>query len=253
MSLGARRRLLLSSLIGLALMLGWGVYGLPDFGQHLGHYAAMLNELAVPERHVTNVVTAVNFDYRALDTMGEEFILFAAVVGVALLLRAQRVEREQQADDEAPGREVPEASDAVRVTGLGLIGFTILLGFYIVLHGQLTPGGGFQGGVILATALLLVYLAGEHALFQRFTPMAVIHAAESMGVGGYVAIGMGGVLIGTSFLRNMMPLGQTGRIYAGGMIPLVNLAVALAVTAGLVLLLADFIEQSLVLRLRRKR
>jgi multicomponent Na+:H+ antiporter subunit B len=253
MSLGARRRLLLSSLLGLALMLGWGVYGLPDFGQHLGHYAAMLNELAVPERHVTNVVTAVNFDYRALDTMGEEFILFAAVAGVALLLRAQRVEREQQADDEAPGREVPETSDAVRVTGLGLIGFTILLGFYTVLHGQLSPGGGFQGGVILATAPLLVYLAGEHALFQRFTPMAVIHVAESMGVGGYVVMGMGGVLFGASFLQNMVPLGHTGRIYAGGMIPLVNFAVALAVSAGFVLLLADFIEQTLVLRLRRKR
>ena len=107
--------------------------------------------------------------------------------------------------------------------------------------------------VILASALLLVYLAGEHALFQRFTPVAVIHAAESLGVGGYVVMGMGGVLIGASFLQNMVPLGQTGRIYAGGMIPLVNLAVALAVTAGFVLLLADFIEQTLVLRLRRKR
>ena len=53
--------------------------------------------MVVPERHATAVVTAINFDYRGFDTMGEEFILFAAVLGLALLLREPREERDRPA------------------------------------------------------------------------------------------------------------------------------------------------------------
>ena len=247
-----QQRLLLIAMAGFALLLGWGICGLPAFGQHLGQYAAMLTRVAVAERHLTNVVAAVNFDYRALDTMGEEFILFAAVAGVALLLRAQRAEREQQAHDEAPGRAVPDPSDAVQVTGLALISIAILWGANIIVHGHVTPGGGFQGGVLLATAILLIYLAGEHSLFRRFTPIAVLQMVEAIGVGGYVLMGVAGMLTGVSFLQNPLPLGRTGELYGGGMVPLLNVAVGLAVGAGFVVLLADFIEQTLVLRRWRK-
>jgi multicomponent Na+:H+ antiporter subunit B len=66
------------------------------------------------------VVTAVNFDYRGFDTMGEEFILFASVVSVALLLRAQRGETEQRDPQDARAGRAGEFSEAVRVMGLGL-------------------------------------------------------------------------------------------------------------------------------------
>jgi multicomponent Na+:H+ antiporter subunit B len=252
MNLSVRRRLVFISLAAFALMLSSAVYRLPSFGQGVGDAATMLNQMTVAERRVLNVVTAVNFDYRALDTLGEEFVLFAAVAGVALLLRAQRAEQESQGDDEAPGREVPQTSEAVRVTSLGLIGCTIMWGLFVVLHGHLTPGGGVQGGVILATALLLVYLTSDHTLFQRVTPIVIVQAVESVGVGGYVLLGMIGVFYGMAFLQNVLPLARPGQLYAGGLIPLINIAGALAVGAGLVLLLVDFLEQVLQLRLRRK-
>ena len=66
----------------------WGFAGLPDFGDYRGPYGEILNRVAVPERSTTDVVTAVNFDYRGFDTLGEEFILFAAVIGVASILRS---------------------------------------------------------------------------------------------------------------------------------------------------------------------
>ena len=61
-----------------------------------------LNRVALPERHLTNVVSAVNFDYRGLDTLGEEYILFAAVAGVALLLRERRGESERDRPEGEP-------------------------------------------------------------------------------------------------------------------------------------------------------
>jgi multicomponent Na+:H+ antiporter subunit B len=60
---------------GLAALLGWGISGLPAFGHFQGGYGNLLLREAVPERHGTNVVTAIVFDYRGFDTLGEEFIL----------------------------------------------------------------------------------------------------------------------------------------------------------------------------------
>jgi len=132
-------------------LLLWGFGGLPRFGTFQGAYGVILDHTAVPERHITDVVTAVNFDYRGFDTLGEEFIFFAAVVGVTVILRAQSDEAPGHIADYAFGRAVPPTSDAVRVLGLGLTPPTILFGLYVIAHGHLTPGGGFQGGVILAT------------------------------------------------------------------------------------------------------
>ncbi len=62
--------------------------------------------MSIPERQTTAVVSAINFDYRGFDTLGEEFILFAAVIGVASLLRGLRGERHGRPDDQARGRRV---------------------------------------------------------------------------------------------------------------------------------------------------
>ena len=71
----------------LAVALGVGLAGLPSFGSQLSAYARMLNELAPRQRHVTDVVSAISFDYRGIDTLFEEFILLAAVAGISVLLR----------------------------------------------------------------------------------------------------------------------------------------------------------------------
>src|SRR5919109_741472 len=109
----------------------WGLTGLPDFGRYHGPYGLIINERAIGERHVTNLPTAVNFDYRAFDTLGEEFILFAAAVGMAVRLRFRR-ERESRAPDRAAALE--HATDAPRVVGLAFVGPVLLVGFYIVAH-----------------------------------------------------------------------------------------------------------------------
>jgi multicomponent Na+:H+ antiporter subunit B len=251
MSERTRLRAFLVAATGLVALLVWGFAGLPDFGHYRGPYGYVLNRLSVPQRSTTDVVTAVNFDYRGFDTLGEELILFASVVGVASLLRRLRGEREADPDDDAAGRTVPDTSLVVRAAGLGLVAPTVLIGLYIVGHGQLTPGGGFQGGVILATALLLTYLAGDYLTMRRVGPVGLLEGAEGAGAAGFVLIAGAGLVFAGAFFENWLPVGVPGQLLSAGTIPLDNLAVGLAVAGGFAFMLIEFLQQALTRRRER--
>jgi multicomponent Na+:H+ antiporter subunit B len=215
-------------------------------------YANFVATASVAERQITDTVTAVNFDIRGFDTLGEEFILFVSVIGVIVLLRQQEHEhKEEEEDKRSPEEHAPAPSDATRALALAMIGPLVAFGIYIVSHGQLTPGGGFQGGVILATAPLLIYLAGDFETFKRITSHTLVEIAEAAGAAGFLAIGFAGLMLGENFLQNVFPLGQTGNVNSGGTIPLISLTTGLEVAAGFVLLLYAFLQQTLELRLRK--
>jgi multicomponent Na+:H+ antiporter subunit B len=236
-----RLALFLPSAAVLGALLLWGLSGLPRFGDYHGPYGIVLNHVAVGERHATDVVTSIVFDYRGLDTMGEELILFTSVIGVALLLRELK--------DEKQGR--PRQSfggDALRAVGFGLVGPAVVLGLYVVLHGYLTPGGGFQGGVVLAGALLLVYLAGDYRAYRAVSPTAVVDLAEGLGAAAFVAIGLVALFLGDPFLHNLLPLGKKGSLLSAGSIPLLNLATALEVAGAFTLLFTEFLEDLVISR-----
>jgi multicomponent Na+:H+ antiporter subunit B len=250
-SFAARARLFVTAAVVLALVLVWSFGALPGFGDYHGVYGLLLNQVAVPERHATDVITAVNFDYRGFDTLGEEFILFAAVIGLALLLREGRDEEAGPPDDEARGRQVTGASAAVRLITVALVGPTVVLAIYVTVHGHLTPGGGFQSGVIAATALLLVYLGGEYVALRRVRPLQLVEVSKATGAGAFVLIGVGGLIGAGSFLQNFLPLGTIGDVFSAGTIPLLSVAVGLEVAGGFVLLVSEFLDQAIVLRRRR--
>jgi len=213
-----------------------------------GWYADFVNRVTVPERQITDAVTAVNFDIRGFDTLGEEFIMFASVLGVALLLRRQRDEWNGPPLDRARGRGVPAPSDAIRILTVALVGPVVLFGIYVVVHGQATPGGGFQGGVVLATAPLLIYLAGEYGSLVRLAPRWLVESAEAIGAGGYAVIGAIGMLRSERFLENWLPLGKAGDVFSGGTVALIDLTVGLEVAGGFIVLLLLFLEETLVRR-----
>ena len=256
MSDTVRRALFFAAAVALAVVLARGVIRMPAFGDYHGPYGLILNQIAVPQRHVTNVVASVNFDYRGIDTVGEEFILFASVAGVLLLLRVERDEAEQErSDGDAPqtqaSDDVAPASLAVSAVCQALIAPTVVFGLYIISHGQLTPGGGFQGGAALASAFLLLFLGGEYHALRTLIPHDLGSAADAIGAGGFVVIGCIGLLFGAAFLQNVLPLGPVGVIYSAGTIPLINLSVGLEVCAGFVLILLEFLRQTLDLRQRQ--
>jgi multicomponent Na+:H+ antiporter subunit B len=247
-----RKWIFLPAVIGFAVLFLWGLQDVPPLGIYRGPYGDVINQTVVNQRHITDAVTAVTFDYRGVDTLGEEFILFVSVTGVMILLRQHTDETKHSPVDMAEDRSVPPMSDAVRVLGLYLMGLTALFGIYIVTHGQISPGGGFQGGVIIASALLLVYIAGGFGEFQGFISPAVVEVAEAFGIGSYVLLGLLGLFFGAAFLQNVLPLGKSGSINSGGTVPLISTAVGLAVSAGFVILLYTFLEDTLVYRLRGK-
>jgi multicomponent Na+:H+ antiporter subunit B len=209
---------------------------MPAFGDYRGPYGLVLNRVVVPLRHTTNVVMGTNFDVRAIDTMGEEFILYAAVVGVTLLLRDEV--RSRQAERRTRRLE----SDAVRLVGVVMIGGGLLVGLWLEAFGYITPGGGFQGGVVVAGAILLLYLVGNHRDYRLFRDEHILDPLEGLGAGGYVIVGLAALASGTAFLTNLFGHGQPGTLLSGGSIPLLNWASAIAVTVAMVLLFAEFLE-----------
>jgi multicomponent Na+:H+ antiporter subunit B len=233
-----RTALFLGGAAGVAALLLWSLAGLPDFGSYRGAYGHVLNHVAVKERRTTNVVTAVVFDYRGLDTMGEQFILFISVVGVALLLRETRGPK-----GDLPRRLDLQAGDAIRAVGLAAVALTLLTGLWVVAHGTITPGGGFQGGVVLASGLLLVYLGGDYAALRRVAPIPFVDLGEGAGAGAYIVVGLVALLLGTPFLHNLLPLGKAGTLTSGGSIEMLNVAIGLEVAAALTLLFIEFLEE----------
>lgn len=232
--------------LGMAAFYIWGLHNLPGFGHYPGPYGDVLNAVTVYERHATDVVTAINFDYRGFDTVGEEFILFASVMGVLLLLRKQKDDETEPPQDRADDRVPPPPSDAVRVLGLGLLGPLVVFGIYTVTHGQLTPGGGFQGGVILASVPLIIFLCSDYEIFCKATSHVLAEVAEAAGAGGFVLIGFAAFLLGLPYLQNFLPLGQTGSVISGGTIPLISFVTGLEVAAGFVLLMMAFFDAAFV-------
>ena len=246
----ARLGLFSASVPILAAIYLIGLAGLPRFGHYRGPYGDVVNAVTVPERHITDTIAAVNFDIRGFDTLGEEFIMFTSVIGVVLLLRRLRDETRREQKDEAPERSVPRTSDATRVFTVGIVGLLALFGIYMVTHGQLTPGGGFQGGVILGAAPLCVYLAGNFRNFRRVANHRLVEIAEAVGAAGYALVGLAGFCTGAAFLQNVIPLGTVGDVFSGGTVPLISLSVGLEVAAAFVLLPYQFLEEALADRLR---
>jgi multicomponent Na+:H+ antiporter subunit B len=222
-----------------------GATGLPPVGNYPGPYGDVINSVAVNERHVTDMVAAVNFDYRGFDTLGEEFILFASIMGVLLLLREQGDERKAPPVDESPRRAVPLPSEAVRAGTLFLTGSTVLFGLYIVTHGHLSPGGGFQGGVIITGALIVVYLASDFERFHKLLPHQLVEVTEALGAGGYALVGLIGMLAGATYMQNVLPLGEAGQLLSGGTIFTLSVVTGLEVASGLFLLGTAYLQEML--------
>jgi len=253
MSRRARLALFAAAAAALAVTLGAGLAGLPSFGSQLTSYARLLNELAPRQRHVTDVVSAITFDYRGIDTLFEEFILLAAVAGISVLLRPLSDEVRELPEDKAPDRAIPPPSPAVWLLTVLLSSLLALTGLETVTHGVVTPGGGFQAGVILASALYVIYLGTNYRTVERYQPAPLLEASDGVGAFGYVVIGLLGLLAGDVFLSNVLGLGGTGNMIAGGTIAVLNLTVGLEVAGGFAILGSEFLDQTAVIRTKSRR
>lgn len=234
MTRSGRMRLFYLAAAGFACLFFLGARNLPPWGNYRGPYGDVVSALSVYQRHATDVVNAIDYDYRGFDTLGEEFILFASVLGVMLLLRNPQRTRASS----------PEStlSKAAQITAAASFAVITIFGLYMCTHGQLTPGGGFQGGVILATGSMLIYIAEDFRVFKRMTSHPLVEGLDALGAGLYAVIGVIALFFSAPFLTNWMGLGITGNVFSSGTIAAISACVGLEVTAAFLLLGYTFLE-----------
>ncbi len=173
-----------------------------------------------------NLVTAVVVTYRGLDTLGEVTILFLAAAIIAFSLRKHSVERDLRRN-----------SEIFKTASKVLIPIIMMVGVYIFMNGHLSPGGGFQGGAVLASAVILMLLAFPNIPFNS----KLFAYTES--ISGLVFVGLAaiGALIGSGYLDNaILPLGTFGELLSAGAIPVIYSFVGLKVGAELSNILNEF-------------
>ena len=117
-----------------------------------------------------------------------------------------------------------------------LVPYILLFGLYLISYGHLSPGGGFQGGVVLSSAVLLLCLArGVKATRLLFTSRAV-GVLEIAAFTLFLVMAAAGMAVGVSFLGNFLPVGRIGEVPSAGFILFLNLVIGLEVGAGITLI-----------------
>ncbi len=117
-----------------------------------------------------------------------------------------------------------------------LFPFMFLFGAYIVIHGHLTPGGGFPGGVIIAASVVMLILAHGIERAQQRVSLLQAEMLDSVGGVAVAVIGVMGLLVGAAFLQNVFPLGGLGQLFSAGNLSLLYIGVGIKVTAGILLI-----------------
>lgn len=244
-----RRGMFMIGIAGFLAFYLWGLTRLPGFGRYPGPYGFVINRIAVGQTNAPGVVSAVNFEYRGFDTVGEEFILFAAATGVATVLRQLRDEQEGGQSRASFGESQSGTTDAIRLASLVFVGPVALFGWFLASHAQTNPSGGFQGGVVLATAFVLIYLAGQFLSFRRVSPADLIDSLGAVGAAGFAAIGLTAVVLGFAYLHDFLPLGTVpGAVSSSGTIALISFFVGIEVAAAFILIVGELVEQTLLVR-----
>ncbi len=109
----------------------------------------------------------------------------------------------------------------------------ILYGIYIILHGHLTPGGGFAGGVIIALAFLNVMLAYGRKYTEQWLNVRIMYDLVSTGAILFLIVGIFGIALKGSFLANFLDLGKLFKLESAGVIPIIDIFIGVIVSMGL--------------------
>jgi len=125
----------------------------------------------------------------------------------------------------------------------------VIFGLYVIMHGHITPGGGFQGGAVVATAAALVIVAYSYEEIQGMLSKFLLQLQESGGLVMFAGVALIAIGLGTTFFYNYLansgllfgmsvPFGPNpGELNTGGFLPLMNIAVGIEVWGGLAIVI----------------
>lgn len=219
--------MLFLAIIGFYL---FNTFALIPFGKNKmnADVAASYLNSGVQKTGAVNIVTSIVVNYRGFDTLGEVTVLFLAATGMgALLFRKKPMQRSRQ-----------NASVIVKTGARILFPLIIILGVYVFVHGHLTPGGGFQGGAIIASGFLLMFMSYRTYKVNH----KVLSLFETFAGTTFVLLGLTGLIWGTSFLTNILPFGEANTLFSAGIIPLIYIAVGIKVGSELTAVLDTMLK-----------
>ena len=180
---------------------------------------------------VANAVTTVVVYFRGFDTLGEIAVLFIASLGIGLMLHS---------DNKCNLKK--DSNFMLQVGSKLLFPLIMVYGIYVMVYGHLSPGGGFQGGVIIASGVLLLLIS-----FKEFeVPHGVIELLETFAGVSYVVIGLIGLLVLDTFLGNFLPhdISDMGMLLSGGIIPIIYIIVGIKVGSEMSIIVQNLIKRS---------
>ena len=185
------------------------------------------------ETGAMNIVAGMILDYRAFDTLGESHVLFTALLCVIVLLSIDKKNMHTPYGDYAQirlERYFPTEQDTIlHKVGLVLSPCIMLYGVYVLLGGHLGPGGGFSGGVVLGTGLIILSASLGDQVMDRFLPRKRYHTVLLAALSFY-SFAKGYVFFtGANGIENHIPKGAPGAILSGGLILPLDIAVGLVV------------------------
>ena len=196
--------------------------------------AAHPNETALlaTETGAPNLVSAIYLGARLYDTLFEVLVFTVAVIGVRFyLLRRPSTAR---------ATPIPE-SHVLQASAQILYPLTLILGLYLALFGHLSPGGGFSGGVVAASGLLLCVMSiGAETVYRRLSGAGIERLEWALPM-VIVAICVLPVMFGRPILSNLLPIGQAGHVFGSPSILLLNILIGLKILIGSWMVLYAFI------------
>ena len=219
------------SLLSSALMLS--ILGLlshvkTNLHKTVGDIVLSLNMQTATANAVTSVVTF----FRGIDTVGEVTVLFLATTGIALMLSSTQRTYE---------KVVQQESFILDIGSKMLLNVIVLFGVYVIVHGHLSPGGGFQGGVVIATAFLLLFLANPNMKLKH----SILTLGESLSGAAYVLIAIISLFKINILLGNFLPhpVSQIGELVSGGIIPIIYIIVGIKVGSEMSVIVEYFVKE----------
>lgn len=185
--------------------------------------------LVPQELGAPNVITGILLTFRAFDTLGEVAVLFMVAAGVGLVLSGKTTTGTEES-------KTP-ASEIVRTATQILVPLIAIFAAYIIMNGHISAGGGFQGGAVIASAVLLLLLANPSQELNT----ALLSITESLAGVLFVVAGIAGLVAAGGFLDNrVLPLGTFGAFFSAGAIPVLSVLLGVKVGCELAVILDRF-------------
>ncbi|MCD8189957.1 MAG: hypothetical protein LUD78_07010 [Clostridiales bacterium] len=188
-------------------------------------------EQGLEETGAVNIVAGMILDYRAFDTFGESCVLFVALCCVTILLRADRKDeiRLRNREDHEDQYYEPEEDNILQQAAKLLVPLIIIFGVYVVLNGHISPGGGFSGGAIIGTGLILHLTAFGVQRTRRFMNERVIKTLTVCALTFYCFAKSYSFYTGANGLESIITTGTPGAILSAGLIVYLNICVGIVV------------------------